>query len=72
MYGLVALAEGTASSLDGIATAAAAIWTQIGEVVTNVTTSGNEMFLLGIAFTVIGFAIGAFKSLTGQRRRRGK
>ena len=72
MYGIVALAEGTASSLDGIATAATAIWTQIGQVVTEVTTSGNEMFMFGIAFTVISFAIGAFKSLTGQRRRRGK
>lgn len=54
----------------GIATVATAIWTQIGQVVTTVTDEGNEMMLIGVTTTVIAFAIGAFKSLTGQRRRR--
>lgn len=54
----------------GIATVATTIWNQISEVVDTVTTSGNEMMLVGVTTTIIGFAIGAFKSLTGQRRRR--
>lgn len=55
--------------MTGIATVATAIWTQIGQVVTTVTDEGNEMMLIGVTTGIIAFAIGAFKSLTGQRRR---
>lgn len=54
----------------GIATVATAIWAQIAQVVTTVTAEGNEMMLIGVTTGLIGFSIGAFKSLTGQRRRR--
>lgn len=56
--------------MDGIATVALAIWGQVSQVVTTVTAEGNEMMLIGVTTGLIGFAIGAFKSLTGQRRRR--
>lgn len=55
--------------MTGIATVATAIWGQISEVVTTVTTTGNEMMLIGVTTGIIAFSIGAFKSLTGQRRR---
>lgn len=56
--------------MSGITTVATEIWAQVSKVVSTVTDEGNEMMLIGVTTTVIAFAIGAFKSLTGQRRRR--
>lgn len=45
----------------------------LGKIVTEVTKSGNDIMLIGIAATVGGIAISWFKRLTGQRsgKRRG-
>lgn len=71
MFLTVAAMEG-ASSLDGLATVATAIWTQVSQVVTTVTTSGNEMMLLGVGATLVFTAVAVFKSLVGLKRRRGR
>lgn len=34
--------------------------------------AGNELMLIGIAGTLIATGVGIFKSLTGQRKRRGR
>lgn len=71
MFLTVAAMDG-ASSLDGLATVATAIWAQVSQVVTTVTTSGNEMMLLGVGATLVFTAIAVFKSLVGLKRRRGR
>lgn len=59
-------------SLAGLSTVATAIWGQVTQVVTTVTTSGNEMMLLGVGATLVFTAVAVFKSLVGLRRRRGR
>lgn len=71
MY-LLTVAAMEGGSLDGLATVATAIWTQVSQVVTTVTTSGNEMMLLGVGATLVFTAVAVFKSLVGLRKRRGR
>lgn len=58
--------------MEGIGTVATALWGQVAQVVTTITTEGNEMMLLGVATLMVGSAVGIFKSLVGLRRRRGR
>ena len=48
--------------------------TQLFTTVTTVATTvtANPVMCIGIAATVGGIAIGWFKSMTGQRRRKGR
>lgn len=71
MY-LLTVAAMEGGSLDGLATVATAIWAQVSQVVTTVTTSGNEMMLLGVGATLVFTAVAVFKSLVGLRRRKGR
>ena len=71
MY-LLTVAAMEGGSLDGLATVATAIWNQVGQVVTTVTTAGNEMMLLGVGATLVFTAVAIFKSLVGLRKRRGR
>ena len=71
MY-LLTVAAMEGGSLDGLATVSTAIWTQVSQVVTTVTTSGNEMMLLGVGATLVFTAVAVFKSLVGLRKRRGR
>lgn len=62
--------EGSGGGLAGIGTVATTLWSQVSQVVTTVTTSGNEMMLIGVTTVMVGSAVGIFKSLVGLRRRR--
>ena len=46
------------------------LFTTLGTVATTVTA--NPVMCIGLAATVGGIAIGWFKSMTGQRRRKGR
>lgn len=71
MY-LLTVAAMEGGSLDGLGTVATAIWTQVGEVLTTVTKSGNEMMLLGVGATLVFTAVAVFKALVGLPKRRGR
>lgn len=70
MFPIIAL-EGGASVPEGLS----AIVTELFSVLTtNIvpTVTSNPIMMIGIGATIGGIAIGWFKSLTGQRRKRGK
>lgn len=68
MYGMVALADGTDAGITAMNEAASAILDLVGTVYT--TAVAHPIMMIPIAAAVIGTAVGIFRALTGQRRRK--
>lgn len=68
IVGSVALADGEVGTT--LAQAVGEVTAALNSIVTTVT--GNYVLMIGIAGALVATGIGLFKSLTGQRTRRGR
>jgi hypothetical protein len=66
--GAIALADGEVGST--LAQAVGEVTGALNSIVTTVT--GNYVLMIGIAGALVATGIGLFKSLTGQKTRRGR
>lgn len=58
--------------LPGVDTVITTLTGAMSTIITTLTTSGNEILLIGVGKLILGFAIGAVLTLVGMRRKRGR
>lgn len=72
MYTVAALAMDGATGLPGLDTVITTLTGAMSTIIGTITTSGNEILLIGVGKLILGFAICAVLTLVGMRRKRGR
>ena len=67
MFALAALEGGGIAGVDTVITT---LTGAISTIITTITTSGNEILMIGIGKLILAFAISSVLTMVGMRRKR--